>query len=826
MSNTTSKVITTKAGEALIAKMQAENKVLVIDKFVFANVPNRPDFPQREDTVPTADVVHESTVHEQGRLTENSVIYSTTLASDVGSFTFNWSGLYCSEHNTLVAINYPPAIDKTVDGPGVTGNTLVRSFVLEYKGIAETTNITVDPESWQYNAHKRMGKMDNDTSQAIIDQNGKDWFIEDGFIVTPQSTAYNIKAGAGYVSGNRIALEFDRIVQVPDKPSFIYVDAWREGTPTGEWLTKFNFVVSADEKDDYTDAKGVKHFVSKNAQVFVDGSVSDLRAKGESASRDWTSQQDLENLAKSLSIPISDIAYWTKDETLTSRTNARVYGGVVYSAYLSSQSNPIVCGENPNTNFIAWGLHTELISASESFNVHKTTLLRVGESLDDFNAVVNSEGLDGKRWFYLPETARGTVKEVNIPEVKTELGTFLVETSKQNQFKKQNDIRGWILPEDPKLQIDDALVRAYSEKSVVKIPATKETYLYSKTLDLTNKDLKGDGLFASKLKWVGDPNVEQIHTNSSTAISDIFLHGGWDGKTANLNGDMIRAVSETFGGDLRLNNVRLLSAPRDMVRMSKFGYSFLNGVVGNAAGRHGLHLDGEDGGTCTTVEVTGQSKLSDCPFGFGVRIYNGHNITLGGASSTEYTKGVELAGIHNRVITLSGFYNEFGPHLDFLTLTGSGIGLIVEGCFGGGKKIDFNYNFQSVRIGQNSNLTVPDNAHSWEVSTSSYSMFGALSCLLGLKAKNISGASPANSSDSAPLSGYSKLIHAFMNNGSVRAGITSDGGMKLGGGTWDSPFLGLGDWAYIFKGTGNELRIKFGSMPTGPNDGQMFQLSN
>ncbi|MCG9778738.1 phage tail protein [Photobacterium damselae] len=278
-SNTTSKVITTKAGEALIAQMQAENKVLVIDKFIFANVPNRPDFPQREDRLPTEYVVHESAVHEQGRMTENSVIYSTTLASNVGPFTFNWSGLYCSEHNTLVAINFPAAVDKTVDGPGVTGNTLVRSFVLEYKGIAETTNITVDPASWQYDAHKRMSKMDNDSAQAIIDQNGKDWFIDDGFIVTPQSTAYNIKAGAGYVSGHRISLDFDRIIQVPEKPAFIYVDAFREGSPTGEWQTKFTFVAAAEEKDDYTDAQGVNHFVCKIAQVFEDGSVGDLRSK-------------------------------------------------------------------------------------------------------------------------------------------------------------------------------------------------------------------------------------------------------------------------------------------------------------------------------------------------------------------------------------------------------------------------------------------------------------------------------------------------------------------------------------------------------------------
>ena len=294
MSNTAT-VITTKAGEALIAQMQAENKVLVIDKFIFANVPNRPAFPNRDDVVPVEHVVHESAVHEQGRLTENSVIYSTTLASNVGPFSFNWSGLFCSEHNVLVAINFPPPVDKTVDAPGITGNTLVRSFVLEYKGISETTNITVDPSSWQYDAHKRMSKMDNDTAQAIIDQNGKDWFLDDGFIVTPQSSAYNIKAGAGYVSGHRISLDFDRIIQVLEKPAFIYVDAFREGSPTGEWQTKFTFVVAAEEKDDYTDAQGVNHFVCKIAQVLADGSVADIRKMGELADRIWTQKEIYKN---------------------------------------------------------------------------------------------------------------------------------------------------------------------------------------------------------------------------------------------------------------------------------------------------------------------------------------------------------------------------------------------------------------------------------------------------------------------------------------------------------------------------------------------------
>ncbi|MFL9783255.1 phage tail protein [Vibrio cyclitrophicus] len=304
MANVSDKSILTAAGKALLAQLNAEEKALVIDKMIFANVPNRPEYPQPDDVVPTDNVVHQAAVEQRGRLSEDSVIYSTTLASNEGPFEFNWTGAYCSEYGVLVTIDHHSLTPKTVDEPGVSGNTLVRSVVLEYKDIAEITNITVDASTWQYNATPRMKKMDNDVAQANIDQNGKDWFIEEGFLVTPQASAFSIKAGAGYVSGNRVALEFDRSIQVPNKPSFIYIDAHREGTPTGEQVTLFNFVVSAEEKDDYIDSstgKDVPHFVCKIAQVLGDGSVSDLRPEGESAGKNWSKREMLalsENVKK------------------------------------------------------------------------------------------------------------------------------------------------------------------------------------------------------------------------------------------------------------------------------------------------------------------------------------------------------------------------------------------------------------------------------------------------------------------------------------------------------------------------------------------------
>lgn len=347
MTTTNPLQILTKQGEELLARLAAEEKELVIDKFIFADVPDRGEFPSREEAIPHDYIVHEEPIGEKGRLTENSVIYTATLASDVGPFYFNWSGLYCSEHNVLVTIHYPKRTPKTQDQPGIAGNTLVRSQVLQYTGVAEITNITVDASTWQYNSNDRLKKMDADVAQALIDQNGKDWFIGDGFQVLPKTdTSVAITPGAGYVSGNRVSLGFERIISVPAKPAYIYLDAKREGTPTGEQITTFNFVVSAEEKDDYIDTstgKQISHFVCKIAQVLEDGSVSDLRPEGESANREYVNNKDVEYLEISRDIK--------KACVLKEGINVTDCDGFIYKKQLFYPNTKIVSGLIEAINF-------------------------------------------------------------------------------------------------------------------------------------------------------------------------------------------------------------------------------------------------------------------------------------------------------------------------------------------------------------------------------------------------------------------------------------------------------------------------------------------
>lgn len=390
MANSTDKSILTTAGKALLAQLNAEEKALVIDKMIFANVPNRPEYPQPDDVVPTDHIVHQEQVEQRGRLSADSVIYSSTLTSDVGPFDFNWTGAYCSEYGVLVTIDHHALTPKAADEPGVAGNTLVRSVVLEYKDIAEITNITVDASSWQYNATERMKKMDSDVAQSIIDQNGKDWFIEDGFLVTPSGSAYSIKAGAGYVSGNRVAMEFDRSVQVPNKPSFIYIDAHREGTPTGEQVTIFNFVVTAEEKDDYIDSstgKDVKHFVCKIAQVLSDGSVSDLRPESNVATLDY-----VEKVAG---------APWKEGTLVTSSKSIYVFDKdstfpIQLHAPNASIDSPVLMGAKPDAN---WATHNFRFSSLNDMrlNGNKMGLFDGAKAVVDNVHFVIGEQDEGER---------------------------------------------------------------------------------------------------------------------------------------------------------------------------------------------------------------------------------------------------------------------------------------------------------------------------------------------------------------------------------------------------------------------------------------------
>ncbi len=229
-------VTLTAAGEALVARLQAEGTPLVIDRFVFADVPGQ-DHTQPANPaqgVPTDHVVHEFPIPPEYRafVAPNQVVYSALLGSDVGPFSLNWQGLYCTEHATLVAVATFPRLEKRRYDPATNtqGNNLTRNFLLEFSGARELTQITVEAAVWQLDFTVRLKGIDERERLSNRDIYGRAAFLDDGWLLTNTGGAYRFEAGRGYVEGIRAALQ----EPTPLVPAVTPCEVWLDVSMLGQ----------------------------------------------------------------------------------------------------------------------------------------------------------------------------------------------------------------------------------------------------------------------------------------------------------------------------------------------------------------------------------------------------------------------------------------------------------------------------------------------------------------------------------------------------------------------------------------------------------------
>ncbi|KAB0994647.1 phage tail protein, partial [Cronobacter sakazakii] len=129
-----SQTVITLAFEQWKAQQGVTGEAILLDEFVFANVPGlNPDAPiSRSETLPpAAQIVHRQAVSRKGVVNENAVVHSVVLGADVGDFSFNWIGLMNKASGTLAMIVHAPVQQKLKTKAGQQGNVLTRSFLME-----------------------------------------------------------------------------------------------------------------------------------------------------------------------------------------------------------------------------------------------------------------------------------------------------------------------------------------------------------------------------------------------------------------------------------------------------------------------------------------------------------------------------------------------------------------------------------------------------------------------------------------------------------------------------------------------------------------------
>ncbi|ELF6582473.1 phage tail protein [Salmonella enterica] len=271
----------TRAFEQWKAQQGATGEPVLLDEFVFANVPGLdPDRPvDRNETLPPAEqIVHRQAVSRKGVVNDNAVVHSVVLGADVGDFSFNWIGLLNKASGTLAMIVHAPLQQKLKTAEGQQGNVLTRSFLMEYNGAQAETGINTPAESWQINFTARMAGMDERQRLENIDIFGAAAFFGDGYLVGKSGNQFYVTKGTGYVAGLRTTLAENRNITVTTKPVKVWLDVCWTGTLTSVWGVQSRITV-ADNLADYVQ-NGVQHYVFAVAGIDENGNITDLRPKG------------------------------------------------------------------------------------------------------------------------------------------------------------------------------------------------------------------------------------------------------------------------------------------------------------------------------------------------------------------------------------------------------------------------------------------------------------------------------------------------------------------------------------------------------------------
>ncbi|MEB7914884.1 phage tail-collar fiber domain-containing protein [Citrobacter portucalensis] len=263
------------------AQQGATGEPVLLDEFVFANVPGmNPDTPvdRNEALPPVEQIVHRQPVTRTGVVNENGVVYSAVLGADVGDFSFNWIGLLNKASGTLAMIVHAPLQQKLKTAEGQQGNVLTRSFLMEYNGAQTETGITTPAETWQIDFTARMAGMDERQRLENTDIYGAAAFFGDGWLVGKTGNQFFVTKGTGYVAGLRTSLADNQNITVTTKPVKVWLDVCWTGALTSVWNVQ-NKITVAENLADYVQ-NGVQHYVFAVASIDVNGNITDLRPKG------------------------------------------------------------------------------------------------------------------------------------------------------------------------------------------------------------------------------------------------------------------------------------------------------------------------------------------------------------------------------------------------------------------------------------------------------------------------------------------------------------------------------------------------------------------
>ncbi len=304
----------TTAGLEFLTAAVAGVKVLsnnrIADQIILAHIPQL-DYTQTPpaDSLIPDNVVDTLTISGYASTNRNNSVFTAIADSGAGDYTFNWLGLYNSEHDVLIQVAYEPEQVKYSTVNDEIGNVIAKSMVLEIDNAAAAFDMNEPAQSWQVDFTGRQRAAEALQRNAMRQVYGSGTYVLTAGQVTKSASVYQVAEGAAMIDGLQVqipatdtAIESDTAPE--NYPFYIYATVAQSVTASSVENT-IEIETSQNTLDNYTDKHGQVHARVLLATLDDENTITD--------NREYITD-DLNNIRNAKENVIGQTRYATKEE--------------------------------------------------------------------------------------------------------------------------------------------------------------------------------------------------------------------------------------------------------------------------------------------------------------------------------------------------------------------------------------------------------------------------------------------------------------------------------------------------------------------------------
>lgn len=267
---------------AAVAGVKVLSNNRIADQIILAHIPQL-DYTQTPpaDSLIPDNVVDTLTISGYASTNGNNSVFTAVADSGAGDYTFNWLGLYNSEHDVLIQVAYEPEQVKYSTVNDEIGNVIAKSMVLEIDNAAAAFDMNEPAQSWQVDFTGRQRAAEALQRNAMRQIYGSGTYVDDAGTVTKGASVYQVTAGDAIIDGLVIQIPatdttIDATAAAAGYPVYIYACMTQTITAASVENT-LEIVSSQTTMTPFTDQYGQKHVPVLLATLDDENTITDAR---------------------------------------------------------------------------------------------------------------------------------------------------------------------------------------------------------------------------------------------------------------------------------------------------------------------------------------------------------------------------------------------------------------------------------------------------------------------------------------------------------------------------------------------------------------------